>query len=236
MIFTIGCPDVTRVTDFRCLSTHQNQTVAWGYRLRRAVAFALILAIAAGLYVASPLRAAWVLREAIKTGDLETVQHRVDWYQVRKSLRASLVAARQLVPEAEALAKKVRPTLWQRVKHAFGATMIDRFIETYITPEGLTTLFRYRQQRQRLRSGDGADEQIRFTKRFRRYYRRIVRAQFLSLTTFEIEVRDQWDASRRYVSVFELHGVSWKLTGLRILIGDGSGGRAQIDTGAAEAG
>lgn len=177
----------------------------------------LLLVIGAG-YVASPFVAAWSLREAIKAGDTATLERKVIWSSVRSSLRASLAGNAQLLPEVNAVGERVRPTMWQRVKAAFGQSMLDRFIESYVTPEGLPKLFRYRKTWSGTVKGEIDDEQnLDFFERAKGFYRRMSRAEFRSPTRIEIEMTDKFSPDRRYVSILELHGIEWKLAELRII-------------------
>lgn len=179
------------------------------------VAGFLVLALGAG-YVASPFVAAYSLREAIKAGDTATIERKVLWPSVRESLRASIAKHKQLLPEANELGERIRPTVWQRIKTAFGASMLDRFIETYVTPEGLPKLFRYRRMWNENVKGAASEDELPFSERAKMFYRRIVRAEFQSPTRVEIEIADRDSPDRRYVSVMELHGTEWKLAQLSV--------------------
>lgn len=192
-----------------------------GAQMVRIIATVLFVLVAAAGYAASPFLAAWNLREAIKAGDTAAIDRKVIWTSVRASLRASIASSAQLLPEATEAGERVRPSMWQRVKAAFGQSMLDRFIEHYVTPEGLPKLFRYRKtwngtiKRQRDDEDEGA-----FHERAKAFYSRMVRADFQSLTRVEIEMIDRDQPQRRYVSVMELHGTEWKLAELRIVGGD----------------
>jgi len=175
----------------------------------------LLLALGAG-YIVSPFVAAYSLREAIKAGDTATIERKVIWPSVRESLRASIAGHKQLLPEANELGERIRPTMWQRVKMAFGASMLDRFIETYVTPEGLPKLFRYRRMWNENVKGAASEDELPFSERAKMFYRRIVRAEFQSPTRVEIEIADRDSPDRRYVSVMELHGTEWKLAQLSV--------------------
>lgn len=183
----------------------------------RRVLFAgfLVLALGAG-YILSPFVAAYTLREAIKAGDTATIERKVVWPTVRETLRASIAKHRQLLPEANELGERVKPTMWQRVKMAFGASMLDRFIESYVTPEGLPKLFRYRRMWSENVKGAANEDILPFSERAKMFYRRIVRAEFKSPTRVEIEIADQDSPDRRYLSVMELHGTEWKLAELSV--------------------
>ncbi len=195
----------------------------------RIVAAMLALLLVGGGYVLSPFVAAWNLREAIKTSDTATLERKVVWSSVRSSLRASLAANSKLLPEVNEAGERLRPTLWQRVKTAFGQSMLDRFVESYVTPEGLPKLFRYRNKWNGTVKGEvDEDDKLEFFERAKAFYRRLHRAEFSSLTRIEIEMLDKFDPDRRYVSVMELHGVEWKLAELRIIGGSAKAGGTRV--------
>lgn len=186
----------------------------------RIFAAVFLLLIAAVGYVVSPFVAAWNLREAIKTADTATIERKVVWDSVRSSLRASIAANASLLPEASEAGERVRPTMWQRVKAAFGQSMLDRFIESYVTPQGLPKLFQYRKTWNGTMKRDIDDEdKPEFFERAKGFYKRLTRAEFKSPTRIEIEMSDKFAPDRRYVSVMELHGFEWKLAELRIIGG-----------------
>lgn len=185
--------------------------------LRRLLLVGLLATIPLALFIASPFLAAWQLREAIKSGDTAYLDGKVEWENVRASLKASLAAHARLLPEVNAAGEQVKPSMWQRVKSAFGSTMLDRFVETYATAEGLPKLFQYRKTyKQVLREPLESDDDP-WHQRVARFYPRVKRAEFQSPTRVEIEVADRLDGDRNYVSVLELKGFEWKLTSLRVV-------------------
>jgi hypothetical protein len=182
---------------------------------------AMLAMLVGAIYIATPFVAAWNLREAVKAGNVEVVKDRVQWDTVRVTLRESLAKHADLFTEAEMVGSEVKPSLWQRMKAAVGGTMMDRFIDTYVTPEGLPKLFKYRQVWRDSVQNDTA-ETIKLSRleRFKVVYNRVKRAEFLSFTKFEIEMADRKSQTRRYVSVMELIDYQWKLTGLRVIAVD----------------
>lgn len=183
---------------------------------RFVAAVLLLLAIGIG-YAASPFVAAWTLREAIKNGDVATIERKVVWDGVRASLRASIASNATLLPEATAAGERIRPTMWQRVKTAFGQSMLDRFVESYVTPEGLPKLFRYQKTlKETARRGADDEDNRAWLDRAKAFYRRLARAEFKSPTRMEIEIVDRFTPDRRYVSIMELHGFEWKLAELHV--------------------
>ena len=183
----------------------------------RWMVFALVLTSIAGAYVASPFVAAITLREAIKAKDLATIERKIVWETVRTSLRTSLANHAQLLPEATAAGAAVKPTVWQRIKSSFGVSMLDRFIETYVTPEGMSQLFAYRRAYKQTVDGVPDDAKLPMLERAKTMFNRVKRAEFTSLTRVEIEVQDKNLSDRHYRSVFELIGTEWKLTELAVL-------------------
>ncbi|MEO1709086.1 MAG: DUF2939 domain-containing protein [Pseudomonadota bacterium] len=200
----------------------------------------LMVGVGAVAFAASPFYAAWTLREAIRTGDTETVNRKIDWEPFRASLRRAIANNAGLVPDVRAASRRIRPTLWQRVKRVFGASLIDRFIETHVTPTGLPKLYadhvRKRKQNRLSRSSaprtdrllragfhpatrsqsGPAEAGLDWKARLQRFVRRLSRAEFLDWTTVEIEVRDQVRSDRSFIATLQLIGTQWKLTHLDI--------------------
>lgn len=181
----------------------------------------LIAVVCCGLYAASPFWAAWSLREALRRGDAGAIEHRVQWQSVRNSLKTSIAKNAQLLAQANEAGASIRPTMWQRVKSAFGAPVLDRFIEAYVTPEGLPQLYRYNQLARRHLPGRSEvaepDGQQPWTERAADFYSRLKRAEFRSLTRLELEIADRLTPGRRFISVMELVGLSWRLTEVHVL-------------------
>ncbi len=196
--------------------------------MRRVILCGLVLLLGAGAYMASPMRAAWVIRDAIKTGNASAIEHKVLWRQVRMSLRESISKNALVLPEVTRAGADVKPSLWQRVKWAFGSSMLDRFLETYVTPEGLPKLYAYRKTWKSNVKGEANEDKLPLGERIRRFYARVMRAEFKSPTVFEIELRDKTVHNRSYVGVLELHGFEWKLAGLRVMTTNAGGSDARV--------
>jgi hypothetical protein len=189
--------------------------------LKSLAKIALLAVLAGTMYIATPFIAAWNLREAVRAGNVEALQARVQWDTVRVTLRESLAKHADLFTEAEMAGSQVKPSLWQRIKGAVGGSMMDRFIDTYVTPEGLPKLFQLRQTWRETVQNDLADTAaLSRLERFKRVYDRVKRAEFKSLTKFEVEMADRRSTTRRYVSTMELIDYQWKLTGLRVIAVD----------------
>lgn len=204
--------------------------------MRSLVALTVAALLIATAYVASPFYAAWTLRQAVVTADTATIERKVAWSSVRKSLRTSLANYAELVPLVETATKRVRPTMWQRIKSAFGYSMLDRFIDTYISAEGLPKLYQLRERARDVRDTTantlpappmraGIATSPRATKADASnwtttaadFLRRVQRAKFLGLTEVELVIRDTHRPDRHFVSVFALKGFEWTLTSLRVL-------------------
>ncbi len=116
-------------------------------RKRLLVITVTALTALGGLYTVSPFLSAMHLRHAIASGDRPTVERMIEWQSLRESLRYSIARNAELLPAATEAGRAVRPTMWQRIRSMFGHTMLDRFIEHYITPAGLTKLYLAKQRR-----------------------------------------------------------------------------------------
>jgi hypothetical protein len=205
-------------------------------RLRHLAVLTVAVCAIGTAYIASPFVSAWSLREAVKRGDTAAIESKVTWPTVRQTLRDSLANHANLLPMANAAGAEVRPSIWQRVKSAFGATMLDRFIETYVTAEGLPKLFDYKRMWNETVPGAAVAEVEPASRleRFKLFWARIHRAEFQSLTKVEMEIADRKMPDRHFVSVMELDGFGWKLTGLRVITVDPAKRLTELEGRAAE--
>ena len=105
-------------------------------------AAALVLLVAG--YAIWPLASAYQIKQAIHAGDVATLERKVHWAPVRASLKDSLAAlspAMQISGDESRLAHgQPMPSIWQRIKAAAAPVMADRFIDTYVTAEGMARL------------------------------------------------------------------------------------------------
>ncbi len=191
----------------------------------RTLAGLLLLLAAALAYVAWPLSGAMAIRDAMREGNVEVLNARVDWESVRSSLKASLSpeAIARLSEDSEAPMQ----SLWQSVKAAVAPRFADTVIDRYVTPENLPVLLGYRETykgtirpalglkeppsplRGTLLEGSRLDKGLAFWKRVRR-------AVFTSPRRVLLEVEDEYRPGRRYTGTMELRGLTWTLTGLSI--------------------
>ncbi len=175
-----------------------------------------VIMMGGSLYLASPFYAAWSIRQAMKTDDVATLQQKVEWTSVRTSLRQSIAQHAQLLPAAIAEGRKVRPTMWQRIKAVFGASMLDRFMDRYITPTGLPKLYRLKTGYRTQVTGLPRDEALPVGQRVGSLLSRIHRAEFKSLSRVEFEIEDRDQPDRRIIAEMTLSGFEWKLTRLTV--------------------
>ncbi len=198
-----------------------------------AIGASALLALA---YLASPLVSAHQLRSAVEGRDTVTVARMVEWPSLRTSLRRSIARDANLLPIARDVARTVRPTWWQRIRSLFGHSMLDRFIENYITPEGLSKLYHAKERWHATRGGRrlttakpalvaATGEGERGLKLARAdaggwlrallpqetlaALRRIRRAEFVSPFRFVLDIRDRHKADRLIKSTFQLSNIGW---------------------------
>lgn len=192
---------------------------------------AMIVVVAAGLYVASPFVSAWNMREAIKNNDSAYLTERVDWVSVKETLKPSIASL--MLPEP--VEGEPRPGLWQRLKAYVGRGAVNRTIDSYMTPEGLPQLFQYgRTYREQVRGEIEEPAELTRLERAYRLWQRVKRADFVTLTRFEMTMSDKFDASKLVDATLELRGMTWTLTELRVRSEGGSLGRDALpDVGAA---
>lgn len=185
--------------------------------MKRVLLGLFALGLLATGYIASPFVTAWSIREAVKNGDSAYLEKKIEWDRVRGTMKASLGRMAKLPEyvEASAGAAEQKPGLWQRFKNYLGRSAVDRFVASYVTPEGLPELFQYRKTYRKHVLGDDPDT-LPWHERVAKFWERVKRAEFKSPTTFEIEMADQQDPDRLVTSLFELQGFEWRLMELHL--------------------
>jgi Protein of unknown function (DUF2939) len=175
----------------------------------------------AGAYTLSPLWTAWSIREAVKSGDHTYLAKSIDWANVRMTLAASLETAALTTSDDKQAGNGVaapRASLWQRFKGWASRSMIQSFVTSNVTPEGLPRLFGIGKTYRSYVHGDVEQERTlaNLPDRVRKFWARVKRAEFQSLTRFEIDFLDKHNRSRMYVGTLELRDWGWRLTELRV--------------------
>lgn len=197
--------------------------------MRRWIVLSLIVLLLAGAaYAASPMLAAWDIHAAVRAGDRETLERRVDWPAVRQSLKRSAAESRQVLAELSEVSGEGGPGLWQRMKAAALPRLVDPLIDRYVTAEGAPRLYRWRQTwRQRVRPALGLDEPAsalagswlegtRLDKVWT-VWRRVEHVRFEGPTRISIELRDRAVESRRWRAALSLEDWSWRLKSLEVV-------------------
>lgn len=187
--------------------------------MRKAIltllSLAALLTGAAGAYVAYPLYTAWAIREAVRNGDVAYLDRKIEWASVRETLRASMHQVAFDMPDPDA-GPNLKPALWKRIKAYVGGGAVNRFIDSYVTPEGLPKLFEYRKLYRQTISNEPDEKSLPLMTRMSNFWKRLKRAEFRSLTEFEVELADKHEPTRHHVGLLELEGFEWRLTELRM--------------------
>jgi hypothetical protein len=177
----------------------------------------------AGYYIASPLLAAHSLDSAVRSGDTQTIDRMIDWPTLRGSIRRTIAQNAQLLPLAQQAARRASASLWQRIRSALGHSMLDRFIERYINPNGLPELYRAKNKwhtRAKSKFPPMTKAGI-IPASLQSTWLRVKRAEFTNPFRFILEIEDRHKASRLIESTFQLTsiglgGLHWKLTDVAI--------------------
>lgn len=200
----------------------------WRAMARRVSAVLVLALIVAGAYSVAPFLAMWQIREALRAGDVTTLERKVDWLSVRRSLKQSNGEIRAAIAEYSQASGIPKPGVWDRIKTAAAPFFADPLIDRYVTAEGAPQIYGWRETwRQKVRpavgmgepptvlastplAGTGMDRAVSVA-------RRVTRAAFVTPTRVEVEIRDRYKEDRRWKAVLALNGWSWQLTEVHIL-------------------
>lgn len=169
-------------------------------------------------YLSAPMVTAWNIREAAKAGDTAYLKDKIEWNSVQATLAPSLHRYAFDLPGPALEVQGVKPSLWQRFKAKVGGGILNKTIESYLTPEGLPKLFAYRQAYRKHVSFEIEEPKTlaNLPERMKKFSARIKRAEFKTAKAFEIDFADRHDPNRIYNGTLELKGLEWKLTELRV--------------------
>jgi Protein of unknown function (DUF2939) len=211
--------------------------------MRKAILVLCGLTLCASAYGLWPVVSAFQIKQAVKSGDVATLERKVHWAPVRASLKASVASLEPAPAPTETAAALPRSgfSFWSRIKATAAPMLADTFIDRYVTPEGISQIQQARRGGWRtllgfappvpegpanavvagaLQSGDSAphaDGDGTVVSKFVAFYQRLVRAKFHSLSLVEFEIADKNTPGRRYISQFALSNFDWKLTSVRVV-------------------
>jgi Protein of unknown function (DUF2939) len=194
---------------------------------RRLALVLLVLAAAVATYAVSPLHAAWVIHDAVRTGDRETLERRVDWPSVRRSLKRSTGEASAVLSEISQAAGIEQPGIWRRIQTAVVPFIADPLIDRYVTAEGAPRLYAWRQMwRQTVRPDRATERPTALSgslfsgtviDRAWTVWRRVDRIALHSPLRISVEIRDRVVEGRKWRAVLVLDGIRWRLSELEVL-------------------
>jgi hypothetical protein len=178
------------------------------------VVFGMVL-LGATIYVGSPFVTAWGIREAVRNGNSDYLASAIEWPSVRETLKPTIaqIALNLPDPEKDPAASK---GFWARFKTYWGQGAVNGLVDKYVTPEGLPQLFTLRKTYRNYVANDDDVANTPLRERISRAWARVKRAEFTSLTSFEIDMEDKHDPTRLYLGKLELRPAGWKLTELRV--------------------
>ena len=169
--------------------------------MKRAV---LILALAVAAYVALPYWGAYSLAVALRDGDEQALETKVDWVQLRAGLSEDLsgVMAQQQSGVAGLLAK------------ALGSDVVDGVLDAAINPRTISSVMRNaRAAQHRVAGADGeatgADQDDPAALADVRY------AFFTDPNTFRVSLAPR-ESDVQTDLIFERSGISWPLVRLNL--------------------
>ncbi len=181
----------------------------------RLCSIALACGLLGGAYVATPFVTAWTIREAIRANDSDYLESKIEWVSVRATLKESL-GKFAFTASGDMAELPEKPGLWQRIKTYVGRGAVDKFVDTTVTPTGMSGLFSMRKAYTAAVVGDDSATRPPVWERMRRVWSRVTRAEFKGFDRFEMDMIDKQSPDRTINCVLERRGFEWKMTELRV--------------------
>lgn len=186
--------------------------------MRKPSIVILILLAGAGAYFAGPLITAWNIREAVKNKNVTYLETHIKWTPVKATLKESLKKL-SFEPDKDFETETVNEDtdLWTQTKSYLGKSIIDTFVERYATPSTLPTLFSFGKTiRRNILGRADPEDKMSILERIAYVWKRVKRAQFLSLTRFEMHMADKYEPQRIYAGILTFENFAWRLEELRV--------------------
>lgn len=188
-------------------------------RAKLLAAFLFLTAIAG--YIAAPFYTAWTIRDAAKTGKADVLARSVYWPTVKISLKSSLREFAGITPQNASVASDDSPGFFRRAWTSFKTSMahsaVDRLVERYANPTGFAQVFSYgRTYRTSIRRMEDPEKGLPLWQKIQSVWARVQRAEFKSLTHFELDMRDKYEPDRMYSGVLQLRNFRWMLTKVEV--------------------
>ena len=161
---------------------------------------ALVIAIVGYLY-ASPYLVLNSIKTAAQNGESEKVSQYIDYPSVRQSFKDQMnaVMAKELMKQDN--------DGFAALGAMFASTMVDKMIDGFVTPEGMTLMLQGKDLKQSAQqSMGGQDSSNQENEEPKPEYE----AGYTSLNDFEVVIKDQ-DQSKEVKVLMVRDGLSWKI-------------------------
>jgi Protein of unknown function (DUF2939) len=181
--------------------------------LKKLVAILVFLMVAG--FAALPYFNAYSLAEALKSGDRDTLESRVDWPIVRQKLKEELAA--KMAATAFGSGEKTDrdassgEALGKGIAGLLGPAMINNMVDSYVTPAGLAALVKNKKSDE---DTSNAASKIN-PSLLQNVTNSVTWAFFESPTTFVVHLQPP-DKPEVIKLKFGFYGTNWKLNGFTL--------------------
>ncbi len=161
---------------------------------------ALVIAIVGYLY-ASPYLVLNSIKTAAQNGESEKVSQYIDYPSVRQSFKDQMnaVMAKELMKQDN--------DGFAALGAMFASTMVDKMIDGFVTPEGMTLMLQGKDLKQSAQQSMGGQDSSNQEKEEPKPE---YEAGYTSMNDFEVVIKDQ-DQSKEVKVLMVRDGLSWKI-------------------------
>ena len=161
---------------------------------------ALVIAIVGYLY-ASPYLVLNSIKTAAQNGESEKVSQYIDYPSVRQSFKDQMnaVMAKELMKQDN--------DGFAALGAMFASTMVDKMIDGFVTPEGMTLMLQGKDLKQSAHQSMGGQDSL---NQENEEPKPEYEAGYTSMNDFEVVIKDQ-DQSKEVKVLMARDGLSWKI-------------------------
>ncbi len=171
-----------------------------------AIIVVLLVLTAAGIY-SLPYMTLYQIKEAIEQNNSAKLRAHIDFESVRQNLKDQIKAFLATRMEAIQKTNQFLELLGVDLAGRLADTMVDKLIDTIVTPEGLDELMRGRIIVGQIASEDKKPESVPPPD---------VSLHYNSSSKFVAEITNKSDPSKKVELILTRRGLEWKLTAINL--------------------
>jgi hypothetical protein len=175
-------------------------------KIMTAIVFVSLILTSAGLY-SLPYVTLYEIKEAVEHNNSVKLRAYIDFKSVRQDLKDQIKSFLETKMETVRKSNQILELLGSDIAGRLAETMVDKVIDTLVTPEGLDELMRGKIIAGQITGEDKQPEGAQPPD---------VSLRYESWSKFGAEIKDKSDPNKRVKLILTRQGLEWRLTAISL--------------------